>query len=217
MNSDVAVIRDSTCVAASVKQPKQIPKGKSQANTVSKRNKLRQHAVKQLGIAEGSNMYVSLLGAINYVQALKQVHVHMFRTGLNQTRYLVNKLVDMYCICGNMEIARLVFDSIPDRNGFLWNVMIKRYATNEPFDETLVLCCQMQEEGLQPDKYTFAFLLKASASLIAPQEGKQIHNRIIRYGLESDVFVGTSLIDMYAKCGLMEFARQCLTKFPREM
>jgi pentatricopeptide repeat protein len=46
------------------------------------------------------------------------------------------------------------------------------------------------------------------------EEGRCAHQQIIQSGLESDVFVGSSLVDMYAKCGSIEDARKVLKEMP---
>ncbi len=56
-------------------------------------------------------------------------------------------------------------------------------------------------KGMIPNKFSFSQLLNKCASLQAHEEGRHIHTQIIQRGYESDVFVGSSLIDMYAKCG----------------
>jgi hypothetical protein len=38
------------------------------------------------------------------------------------------------------------------------------------------------------------------------EEGRCVHHQMIQSGLELDVFVGSSLVDMYAKCGSIEDA-----------
>ncbi len=57
-------------------------------------------------------------------------------------------------------------------------------------------------------------VLKACASVGAIEEGRCVHRQIIQSGLESDVFVGNSLVDMYAKCGSMEDAWRVFNKMP---
>ncbi len=57
----------------------------------------------------------------------------------------------------------------------------------------------IQQEGVQPDSVTFVGVLKACASMVAIEEGRCVHRDIIQSGLESDVFVGSSLVNMYAK------------------
>jgi hypothetical protein len=47
-------------------------------------------------------------------------------------------------------------------------------------------------------------VLNACASLAALEEGRHAHEQIIESCFETDVFVGSSFVDMYAKCGSME-------------
>ncbi len=49
-------------------------------------------------------------------------------------------------------------------------------------------------------------VLIASASVVAIEEGSGVHEQIIQSGCECDVFVGSSLVDMYPKCGSLEDA-----------
>jgi pentatricopeptide repeat protein len=70
----------------------------------------------------------------------------------------------------------------------------------------------MLDYGLAPDNFTFPFVLKACSALSAIEEGRNIHEHTIRTGWETDVFVGAGLVDMYAKCGCVESARQVFDK-----
>lgn len=68
--------------------------------------------------------------------------------------------------------------------------------------------------GVEPNSYTFPFLLKSCAKFGAAQEGKQIHGHVLKLGLDSDAFVHTSLINMYAKNGELHNARLVFDKSP---
>ncbi len=46
---------------------------------------------------------------------------------------------------------------------------------------------KMQQEGVQPDSVTFVGVLNACASVMALEQGRRIHERIIQSGCESDV------------------------------
>jgi pentatricopeptide repeat protein len=179
------------------------PKWKSESNNV-----------KQGIIPHDSNSYASLFQACNNTKQLKQVHAHMLRSGIEHNPSLTVKLVSMYAIYGSMENAYLIFSTSYNQNTYSWNVMIRGYATHGLCDEALRLYYLMRQEGIHPDKFTFPVVLKACAGLSALQEGKEIHNHLIRLGFESDVFVGTALINMYAKCGSIEDAHQVLDKMP---
>jgi pentatricopeptide repeat protein len=80
--------------------------------------------------------------------------------------------------------------------------------------KALELFRQMQQEGVLPDSVTFVGVLNACASLVALEEGRCAHEQIIQSGWDSDVFVGSSLVDMYAKCGSMEDAERVFYKMP---
>jgi len=59
-------------------------------------------------------------------------------------------------------------------------------------------------------------VLKGCASVVALEEGRYVHHKIIQSVLESDVFVGTGLVDMYAKCGSIEDAWKVFHKMPSQ-
>lgn len=132
--------------------------------------------------------------------------------GLGFDLFLATKLVNFYSVCDSLRNARLLFDRIPKSNLFLWNVLIRGYAWNGPYEAAISLYHQMLEYGLAPDNFTFPFVLKACSALSAIEEGRNIHEHAIRTGWETDVFVGAALIDMYAKCGCVGNAREVFDK-----
>ncbi|CAK9212376.1 unnamed protein product [Sphagnum troendelagicum] len=46
------------------------------------------------------------------------------------------------------------------------------------------------------------------------EEGRCVHQQIIQTGLKSNVFVGITLVDMYAKCGSIEDAWRLFNNMP---
>eukprot|EP01018_Ginkgo_biloba_P004743 Gb_35534 [translate_table: standard] len=162
--------------------------------------------------------YASLLQMCADMKTLKQIHSRMLRSGLDQNTILVTKLTSMYAMFGSINSARLVFDKIYVRDVVLWNGMIRGYVRNGLYEEALALYSQMQLAGVPPDKFTLPCVLNACAGLASLREGKAIHDHIVRIGFESDFFVGAALIDMYAKCGSVEDARQVFDKmFTRDV
>jgi pentatricopeptide repeat protein len=73
---------------------------------------------------------------------------------------------------------------------------------------------QMQREGMIPDTFTFVQVLNACSGLQALEEGRCIHAQIMQRGCESDAYLGSSLVDMYAKCGSMEDAWNVFNRIP---
>ncbi|KAH9290168.1 hypothetical protein KI387_034285, partial [Taxus chinensis] len=44
------------------------------------------------------------------------------------------------------------------------------------------------------------------------EQGKLVYAYVIKYGLESDLFVASAFLDMDAKCGSIEYARRVFDK-----
>lgn len=80
----------------------------------------------------------------------------------------------------------------------------------------LILYEKMQEDDpLHPNRYTFMALLQACARLEDVERGCKIHAEIERKGfLETDIFIGSSLVDMYVKCGCLVKALEVFDKLP---
>jgi pentatricopeptide repeat protein len=76
----------------------------------------------------------------------------------------------------------------------------------------------LNEESVWPsNEYTYSSLLSSCADLAAIHVGKEIHACIIKsvYGMESDTFVVSSLMQIYAKCGCLEEARIIFEEMPK--
>lgn len=142
----------------------------------------------------------------------KQIHALISQMGFGFHAVLATKLVNLYSACDSLHNAHQLFDRIPQRNLFLWNVLIRGYAWNGPYEVAIELYYRLLELGLVPDNFTFPFVLKACSALSAIEEGRRIHEDVIRTKWETDVFVGAALIDMYAKCSDVESAKQVFEK-----
>ncbi|KAJ7289005.1 hypothetical protein O6H91_Y307500 [Diphasiastrum complanatum] len=171
--------------------------------------------MQETGLAPDKVVFVVVLKACARLAALeqgKQLHSHIIKRGFQLDLIIGNTLVDMYAKCGCTEDARELFNNMSERDVVSWTAMIAGYAQNGLGKEALALYEQMKQEGMQPNNVTFVPLLKACASLAALEHGKHLHSDIIRRGFQSDEIVGSTLVDMYAKCGCTEDARELFNK-----
>jgi pentatricopeptide repeat protein len=146
----------------------------------------------------------------------KRAHEQIIASGCEVNVFVGSSLVDMYAKYGSMEDAWRAFNKMPSRNVDTWNAMIFRYVRCGQGRKALELFRQMQqdEEGVQPDPVTFVGMLNACASVLALEEGRCVHVQIIQNSCDLDVLVGSSLVDMYAKCGSMDEVWRVFDKMP---
>ena len=116
---------------------------------------------------------------------------------------------------GNVEDSCKFFQRMPECTLVAWNAMLVGYAQNQCFDEGLELFGQMLSSDLKPDNDTSAIVLSACSNLADLEHGKQVHEDVIRYGVHSDIFMGSAFVDMYAKCGNIMDANKAFDKMPR--
>uniref|UniRef100_A0A7N0TG16 DYW domain-containing protein n=1 Tax=Kalanchoe fedtschenkoi TaxID=63787 RepID=A0A7N0TG16_KALFE len=164
----------------------------------------------ELLVCDGVTMLglVSACGHLASLQQGKQVHGYVTRNGfMDCTSFLGNSLIEMYSNCGNLLYAVRMFDDVPKRDTVSWNSLISGYAKNGNALGCLKLFCQMIMEGKRPDMVTLVAVLGACDQITALQFGTSVHSYLLKVGFGSTTLVGTSLIDMYAKCGSLFYSR----------
>ncbi|XP_039008731.1 pentatricopeptide repeat-containing protein At1g06143-like [Hibiscus syriacus] len=115
-----------------------------------------------------------------------------------------NAMIDGYARVGGVESAELLFNQMPVKDTISWTTMINCYSQNKRFGEALALFDEMRRYKVSPDEVTMASVISACAHLGALDIGKEIHNYVMQNSFDLDVYIGSALIDMYAKCGSLE-------------
>ncbi|XP_020578517.1 pentatricopeptide repeat-containing protein At4g21065-like [Phalaenopsis equestris] len=138
----------------------------------------------------------------------EEIHHLVNKFGLQSDVFISASLVDMYAKCGQVEDARKVFDQMPKRDLVSWTVMISGYAECGNPEESMALFDQMKDNGTLPDKVAMVTVVFACGKLGAMHRAKAIHDYIRRRKFSCDVILGTAMIDMYAKCGSVDAARE---------
>lgn len=150
------------------------------------------------------------------LETAKQVHKYIDETGIGFHTVLTGALMDVYCKCGCYPLARDLFNKMPEKNLFCWNIMINGHVEDSDYEEALSLFNEMQLSGVKGDKVTMASLLIACTHLGALELGKWLHVYIEKEKIEVDVALGTALVDMYAKCGSIESAMRVFQEMPEK-
>ncbi|GLT73277.1 hypothetical protein SLA2020_451480 [Shorea laevis] len=137
-----------------------------------------------------------------------QMHGFVVKTGFYQDVYVGTSLIDFYAKNGQMDEARLLFDSLVEKTPVTWTTIITGYVKSGRSEVSLQLFNQMIEIDFAPDKYVLSSVLSACSMLEFLEGGKQIHAYVLRRGTKMDVSVSNVLLDFYAKCGKVHTARK---------
>ncbi|KAI3676215.1 hypothetical protein L1987_85816 [Smallanthus sonchifolius] len=126
--------------------------------------------------------------------------------GIGRNIFVGTALVDTYAKCGSMKKALAAFDQMLEKDAVTWGAMIQGYASNGQPKEALDIFYRMKNDNIKPDCYTIVGLLSACSSLGALELGEWARTLVDENEFLYNPVVGTSLIDMYSKCGQMASA-----------
>ncbi|CDP16005.1 unnamed protein product [Coffea canephora] len=190
-------------------------------------------------VAPDEMTLVSVLGACGDLGNLdlgSSIEKYVVEKSMEMNSYMGSALIDMYGKCGDLGSARRIFDNMGKKDVVTWNAMITgqvliiqteqflfrlllfftsdRYAQNGLSDKAMCLFNAMKAAGVDVDKITVIGVLSACASVGALDFGKSIYKYASQSGLTDDIYVGTALIDMFAKCGNLDLAFQVFGDMP---
>eukprot|EP00250_Pteridium_aquilinum_P010003 c19084_g1_i1 orf=1223-2404(+) len=132
----------------------------------------------------------------------KRVHLLIHKSGLEAHIALGNHLVPVLVDCGCVPAAQQVFYRLSHRNEHSWTSLIQGFSEcEETSHHSLSLFQGMQGECVQATSYTFLALIKVCMRMSSAETGQQLHKEIAKEGLERDPYVGSALVDMYARFG----------------
>ncbi|KAL2468172.1 Pentatricopeptide repeat-containing protein [Forsythia ovata] len=147
---------------------------------------------------------LSAVGEMRNVLIGECLHGICIKIGFLLDPRVVTALISMYGKHGDIDFARRIFDEIDiKKDVVMWNCLIDGYAKNGLLEEALELLGLMKREKARPNSSTVAGLLSACASSGALTVGQSIHDYVEKQQLALDVVLGTALLDMYTKSGLL--------------
>ncbi|XP_048446265.1 pentatricopeptide repeat-containing protein At5g27110 [Pyrus x bretschneideri] len=144
----------------------------------------------------------------------KFIHAFIIRNNIEADIYIYSSLLDLYFMCGSVSSAKNVFEKMPKTNTASWNVMISGYVKVGDYFGALATYDEMKVAGVRPNAITVTSILSACSQLAALEKGKEIHRTLIDSELETNEIVMGALLDMYAKCGVVDEALNVFNRLP---
>ncbi|XP_068667627.1 pentatricopeptide repeat-containing protein At2g40720-like [Aristolochia californica] len=167
------------------------------------------------GLKADAEIMSSLIGAcggLETVQLGSQIQGLVTKNSMVHDIFVGCALIDMYSKCKLPELAKAAFRGMTHKNLVAWNSMISCCYQNGQPESSISFFAQILEHGLVLDSVSVTTVLTAISSLATLTKGKMIHGVTIRRVIQSVCHVDNALIDMYIKCGSLEYARRIFDK-----
>ncbi|XVF41691.1 hypothetical protein PTKIN_Ptkin01aG0300100 [Pterospermum kingtungense] len=161
----------------------------------------------------------NLLNATAQTKSLRhatQIHSQIITNSFISLPFLFNNLLTLYSKSGRISQSLLLFSTAHQVTKTIvsWTSLISQLSHFAAPFEALTFFNQMRATGVYPNHFTFSAVLPACASTSVLLHGQQMHCLISKHGYEGDVFVGSALVDMYAKCHDMMLAEKVFVSLP---
>lgn len=148
------------------------------------------------------------------MKELQQFLPHIIKNGLYNEHLFQTKLISLFCKFGSLTDAARVFEPIEDKVDPMYYTMLKGHVHHSSLASTLSFYCGMMNDGVMPAVSSFTYLLKACANSFNVKVGREIHSQLIVSGFSSNVFAMTSVVNLYAKCRVIEDACKMFERMP---
>lgn len=137
------------------------------------------------GLKPATGTFVTVLGACSDLASLtegQQIHQLVSKTVFQECTQVVSALINMYSKCGELHIARKIFDDGLSRKMDLisWNGMIAAYAHHGYGEEAINLFNKMQELGFKANDVTYVGLLTACSHAGLVEEGLKYFEELLK-------------------------------------
>lgn len=147
----------------------------------------------------------------------KSCHCFIIRNSLESDEFVVTALMDAYAKCGDLVVARQLFNALPDRSIVAWSSMIMGYGSHGYGAEALTLFEDMQANDIKPNYITYIGILSACAHAGLVKEGQEYFQRMVdHHGIIPRVQHYTCMVDLFARAGLFNEAMDLINAMPME-
>lgn len=166
------------------------------------------------GIRPNQVTFLGALDACSDLAALcegKQVHQMICKTAFQFDTFVESALMNVYAKCGEIGLARKLFDLSREKDLISWNGIIAAYAHHGAGIEAIRLYEKMQENGYRPNDVTYVVLLSACSHSGLVDEGLKIFESMVNdrsISVRDEHY--TCLIDLCSRAGRLDDAKRLI-------
>ncbi|XP_061346025.1 pentatricopeptide repeat-containing protein At4g39530-like [Gastrolobium bilobum] len=153
------------------------------------------------GLKPDNSTLSSFLKCCSSLEEVKQIHGLASKFGAEVDVVVGSALVDLYAKCGDLSSCRKIFDSMEEKDNFVWSSIISGYTINNRGEDAVHFFKDMCRQRLKLDQHVLSSTLKACVEIEDLNTGVQVHGQMIKNGHQKDCFVASVLLTLYASLG----------------
>eukprot|EP00250_Pteridium_aquilinum_P025050 c30063_g1_i1 orf=1-990(-) len=146
-----------------------------------------------------------------------QMQKSAFAPSKDVVRRLIPKILQIHTSSHEVEpFSAEVLDAralaLLDSKNHSRHSSIQELVANGKLEQALNWFEELQCNHVYLNRYTLQALLKACGRLRSIEQGHKLHAVLTKAARENDFFVGSTLVDMYSKCGQLAEAQEVFNK-----
>lgn len=161
---------------------------------------------------------ISLVDSDTVIKELKQIHAQLLLNGFLNDPHLLGQFVAAVTLKNpcNLDYSNQVLDQCENPTLFPLNCMIRAYSKSSTPQKSFQFYDRIlrSRSNLSPDNYTFNFLVRTCAQLVASETGLSVHGALLKYGFEHDPHIQSGLIFMYAELSCLSSCHRVFGEIP---
>ncbi|XP_057950036.1 putative pentatricopeptide repeat-containing protein At5g40405 [Malania oleifera] len=151
---------------------------------------------------------ISVVGSCSSLREIQQIHTQLLVNGVLNDHHLLSQFVAAIALNhpSNLDYSSQVLDQCENPTVFALNSMIRAHSKSANPQRSFYFYNRIlhSTHNLYPDNYTFNFLVRTCAQLLARETGLSVHAALLKHGFEHDPHVHSGLINMYAELGRLD-------------
>uniref|UniRef100_A0A0E0DHP5 DYW domain-containing protein n=1 Tax=Oryza meridionalis TaxID=40149 RepID=A0A0E0DHP5_9ORYZ len=169
-----------------------------------------------VGLASAVFLQNTLLHAYLSCGALSDAR-RLLRADIKEPNVIThNIMMNRYAKQGNLSDAEELFDRMPRRDVASWNTLMSGYFQARRFLDGLETFVSMHRSGGSlPNAFTFCCVMKSCGALGCRELAPQLLGLFWKFDFWGDPDVETALVDMFVRCGYVDFASRLFSQVER--
>ncbi|KAG9448433.1 hypothetical protein H6P81_008398 [Aristolochia fimbriata] len=152
--------------------------------------------------------FLSLLKKCRSVKHLKRIQAKMLVTGATLDPFTASQFVAVCAVSLDRDYSLRVLTQMANSNIYSFNISVKAFLDIGSPNIAILLYKQLVQAGIGPDNYTYPLIFKACSRLSAISTAYQVYGHVLQLGFDSDLFVHNAVMNLFASCGELEYARR---------